>query len=98
MGIFLRGSNSVAIFHNLQQNQSKESNIQISQCGTKNSKTNLTGSTTSTRTVDSCEKNISRPTDDTIVQGHNIKEIIIPLKKNDFRDLTIKIFEKKNYK
>ena len=44
MRAFLTGSNSeTAIFHNLRRNQFKDkSNIKISQCGTKNSKTNLT--------------------------------------------------------
>ena len=78
MVTFLTGSNSdTGILHNLQQHQSKDkSNIKISQCGTKNSKTNLTGSTTSTRTVDSYETNISLQTDDIIVQDYTIKKQI----------------------
>ena len=75
MRAFLTGSNSeTAIFHNLQRNQCKDkSNIEISQCGTKNSQTNLTGSATISKTADSHEKNVSRPTDNTIVQDHCIK-------------------------
>ena len=76
MGAFLAGSNSeTGIFHNLQRNQCKDkNNIKISQYGTKNSKTNLTGSATSfKKTADSHEKNVSRPTDNTIVQDHSIK-------------------------
>ena len=57
-GIFLTEFNSKrGIFDNFPHNYSKDkSNIEINQCGTKYSKTNLTGSTISTSTVISHEK------------------------------------------
>ena len=65
-----------------------KSNLKNNECGTKNTESDQTYSTTSTSTVISNKKYISRPNDNTTVQKDTVPKNI-NIDKYDYNDLTI---------